>query len=264
MKRKITALLLVMVFCACLLPFAGNAADVPRKPVPKNVTYYNTGDEPSIQAEYEDADGKNWVEVYLIGKEVKEGDAKTKLGFVKVDGKTYHLLGIQTIDTTNADQFYKDPKTGRYIIKTKLYLAGDKKPAQGEKVFLVIETGSSESSMTMSDPIGITVPGEGKSTKVKAGEDEKISLTLSKVTVKKSAKSRKVKVTLKINGKKVKGEKVTIRFNGKKYTVKTNSKGVGTATVKASVLKKLKVGKKIKITATYGNVTVQRTTKVKK
>jgi invasion protein IalB len=54
------------------------------------------------------------------------------------------------------------------------------------------------------------------------------------------------------------------KFKGKKYTAKTNKKGVAKITVKKSVLKKLKAGKKITYTATYLKDTVKRTVKVKK
>ncbi|MBR3149246.1 MAG: hypothetical protein IKF64_03670 [Eubacterium sp.] len=91
-----------------------------------------------------------------------------------------------------------------------------------------------------------------------------VTLSLGKVTVKKSAKSVKVKATLKKNGKAIKNKKITFKFNGKKYTAKTNKKGVATITVKKKVLKKLKVGKKITYTATYNKTTVKRTVKVKK
>ncbi|MBR3148672.1 MAG: leucine-rich repeat domain-containing protein [Eubacterium sp.] len=91
-----------------------------------------------------------------------------------------------------------------------------------------------------------------------------VTLKLNKVTVKKSAKSLKVKATLKKKGKALKNKKITFKFNGKKYTAKTNKKGVATITVKKKVLKKLKVGKKIKITATYNKMTAKRTVKVKK
>ena len=93
---------------------------------------------------------------------------------------------------------------------------------------------------------------------------DKISLALKKVTVKKSAKKLVIKATLKINGKAVKGKKVTFKFKGKKYTAKTNAKGIAKVTVKKAVLKKLKVGKKVKYTATYGKKTAKKTVKVKK
>ena len=92
----------------------------------------------------------------------------------------------------------------------------------------------------------------------------KIKLTLKKVKVKKSAKKLVLRATLKINGKAVKGKKITFKFKGKKYKAKTNKKGVAKVTIKKKVLKKLKVGKKVKYQATYGKVTKKYTVKVKK
>lgn len=92
----------------------------------------------------------------------------------------------------------------------------------------------------------------------------KIQLTLKTGNVKKSAKKTVLTVTLKVNGKAQKGIKITIKFNGKKYAVKTNKKGVAKVTIKKNVLKKLKVGKKVKCQAIYGKITVKKSVKVKK
>ena len=86
-------------------------------------------------------------------------------------------------------------------------------------------------------------------------------LTLKKVKVKKSAK--KLVLTAKLS-KKLKGKKITFKFNGKKYKAKTDKKGVAKVTIKKSVLKKLKVGKKITYTATHVKDTVKQSVKVKK
>ena len=93
---------------------------------------------------------------------------------------------------------------------------------------------------------------------------EVVKLTLKKVNVKKSAKKLVITATLKINGKAVKGKKITFKFNKKTYTAKTNKKGVAKITVKKAVLKKLKVGKKVTYTAKYSKTTVKKSVKVKK
>jgi invasion protein IalB len=68
----------------------------------------------------------------------------------------------------------------------------------------------------------------------------------------------------KVNKKYLKNKKITFKFNGKKYTAKTNKKGVAKVTIKSSVLKKLKVNKKITYQATYLKDTVTLSVKVKK
>ena len=90
-------------------------------------------------------------------------------------------------------------------------------------------------------------------------------VTLKTVTVKKSAKKLILQATLaKVNKKYLKKKTVTFKFNGKKYKAKTNAKGVAKVTIKKSVLKKLKVGKKITYQATYLKDTVKKTAKIKK
>ena len=90
-------------------------------------------------------------------------------------------------------------------------------------------------------------------------------LTLKSVTVKKSAKKLVLTATLgKINKKYLKNKKIAFKFNGKKYTAKTDKKGVAKVTIKSSVLKKLKVGKKVTYQATYSKDTVKKTVKIKK
>ena len=91
-----------------------------------------------------------------------------------------------------------------------------------------------------------------------------IKLTLKKVKVKKSAKKLKITATLKINGKKVKGKKLTFKFNKKTYKAKTNKKGLAKITITKKVLKKLKVGKKVKYQVSYSGKTVKRTVKIKR
>ena len=83
--------------------------------------------------------------------------------------------------------------------------------------------------------------------------------------VKKSAKTTKVKISLsKVDGKYLKGKTLKVKFNGKTYKVKTNSKGVGIWKVKKSMVKKLKVGKKVKYTITYGKDALTKKLIIKK
>ena len=72
------------------------------------------------------------------------------------------------------------------------------------------------------------------------------------VKVKKSKKSFKIKASLKwSNGKGIKGKKITFKIKGKTYKAKTNKKGIATAKVKKNIIKKLKKGKKYKVTIAY-------------
>ena len=88
-------------------------------------------------------------------------------------------------------------------------------------------------------------------------------LTASKVTVKKTAKKFTLKAILKINGKLVKGKKITFKFNGKTYKVKTNSKGIAQKTLNKNVIKKLRKGKTYTVKVTYLNDAIKTTVKVR-
>ena len=87
-------------------------------------------------------------------------------------------------------------------------------------------------------------------------------LTTGKVTVKKTAKMFTLKAKLKINGKLVKGKKITFKFKGKTYKAKTNSKGIAKVTVKKAVIKKLKKGKTYAVKVTYLKDIVKSSVKV--
>ena len=103
---------------------------------------------------------------------------------------------------------------------------------------------------------GTTVTNKVKVTQIIKASDKK---------VKKSAKVTKIKITLnKVNGKYLKSKTLKIKFNKKTYKVKTNKKGVATWKVKKSMLKKLKVGKKVKYTVTYGKATLTKKLTIKK
>jgi hypothetical protein len=83
--------------------------------------------------------------------------------------------------------------------------------------------------------------------------------------IKKSKKVNKIKVkTKKVNGKYLKGKKLTLKIKGKKVKAKTNKKGVATFTIKNSVYKKLKTNKKYTYQVIYGKDKVKKTIKFKK
>ena len=90
-------------------------------------------------------------------------------------------------------------------------------------------------------------------------------MSAKNVNIKKSAKTLKIKVTLKkVNGKYLKSKKITLKFKGKKYTAKTSSKGVATFKIPKNVIKKLKANKKYTYKATYLKDSVKKAVKVKK
>ena len=89
-------------------------------------------------------------------------------------------------------------------------------------------------------------------------------LTLKSVKVRKYAKKLVLTATLKKGKTALKSKQLTFKFNGKTYKAKTNKKGIAKVTIKKSVLKKLKIGKKVKYQVTYIKDTVKRTAKVKK
>ncbi|MBE6499311.1 MAG: hypothetical protein E7Z80_02010, partial [Methanobrevibacter thaueri] len=92
----------------------------------------------------------------------------------------------------------------------------------------------------------------------------KTTLTLKSVKVKKSAKKLVLQATLKQANRALSGKKIIFKFNGKKYSAKTKSNGVAKVTIKKKVLKKLKVGKKVKYQVSYGKLIVKKTAKVKR
>ena len=92
-----------------------------------------------------------------------------------------------------------------------------------------------------------------------------LKLVKKTVTVKKSAKSFKLKATLKwTSGKAITGKQIVFKFQGKTYKAKTNSKGLAQVTLKSSVIKKLKAGKKYSYTAAYGTNKIKGIVKVTK
>ena len=85
------------------------------------------------------------------------------------------------------------------------------------------------------------------------------------VKVKKSASKVKIKVSLKkVNGKYLKGKKITLKFKKKTFKAKTNSKGVAIFTIKKNVYKKLKTSKKYTYQVIYKNDKVKRNIRFKK
>ena len=91
-----------------------------------------------------------------------------------------------------------------------------------------------------------------------------IKLTSKNKTIKKSATKFTLTVKLTKGKTLLKNKKITFRFRGKNYTAKTNSKGIAKVTIKKSVIKKLKAGKKYTVKISYLKHSIKRTVKVKK
>jgi hypothetical protein len=89
-------------------------------------------------------------------------------------------------------------------------------------------------------------------------------LTLKKVNVKKSAKKLTLQATLKkVNGKYLKGKKITFKFKGKKYTAKTNKKGIATVKVKLSKKKVYSFTAKFAGDKSYNKITTKSKVKIR-
>ena len=113
---------------------------------------------------------------------------------------------------------------------------------------------------TITNTLNINKP----TTKPNTPTTTKILLTLKNVKVKKTNKKLILQAILKQGNNPLKSKKIIFKFNGKKYAAKTNKKGVAKVTTKKKVLKKLKVGKKVRYQASYGEITVKKSVKVKK
>lgn len=92
----------------------------------------------------------------------------------------------------------------------------------------------------------------------------KVSLDMTQIASIKKGKKLTLKATAKVDGKPVKGLKVTFTFKGEKYTVKTDENGVAKKTIKASVTKVLKTGAKVTVKVSLAGVTIKQSVKVKK
>ena len=180
-------------------------------------------------------------------------------------------LNATTCKVTQNKDIKVDYNGGKYFT-VKVVSADGKIPAAGLSVKFTIN-GKSKTVKTDENGIAkikitelpkkytITTTFNGKS--VKNTVTVKQVLKAKKVTVKKSSKKFSLKATLKINGKLIKGKKITFKFNGKTYKVKTNSKGIAQKTLNKKVIQKLRKGKTYTVKVTYLKDTIKTTVKVK-
>ena len=125
------------------------------------------------------------------------------------------------------------------------------------------ETEDENEDGNVPSPVIEDISARPSAPKIASKKKNKVKIKLGKLKVKRSAKKLVVKAKVTLNGKAVKGKRVTVRFNGKKYKVKTNKKGIAKLVIKKKAIKKLKKGKKITYSVTYKKVTVKRKAKVK-
>ena len=143
--------------------------------------------------------------------------------------------------------------------KHRIVIYGEESSGQSNAFYNLFYVNVKEKPVNINDNIN---NNEYRKTPDKKADS--VKLTLKKVKVKRSAKKLVLTATLKINKKAVKGKRIIFKFNGKKYSALTNKKGVAKITIAKKVLKKLKVGKKVKYQASYGKVTKKVTVKVKR
>jgi hypothetical protein len=178
---------------------------------------------------------------YVINNRIAAGDLSVQY----TSGKSY------SVTVYNSDGSRARNVQVSFSINNKAYRTVT---TNANGVASVVITSAPGSYKITSTALGVSVTKTLKVTHV---------LSLKKVKVKKSAKKLVIKATLK--GKKpIKGKKLTFKFNGKTYQAKTDKKGIAKITIKKSVLKKLKVGKKVVYQATYLKDTVKKSAKVKK
>ena len=203
---------------------------------------------------YISKDGKTWSDITLENKSVC-----LKVYTVKDDTKIINNKDISV-----------DYDGGSYF-SVSVVTADGHAVCTGESVKFTLNT---KTTIVKTDSSGIAkikitdVPKKYTITTIYNGKTYtnavtvKQVLTASKINVKKTAKKFSLKTTLKINGKLVKGKKITFTFKGKKYSVKTNARGIAQKVLKKSIIKKLNKGKTYAVKETYSKDTIKTTVKV--
>jgi hypothetical protein len=246
MGKKIIGLLLTFIICIGALPMT-SLADSAKPKIIKGF-YVNKALNSTFSIQFSDREDITMAVLFLIGEEVKS-ETVTSFDTVVIEGKTYRLYAMQSIKLDNAKV-----SAGKWEVKNSSFEEIEKAPATGASAGFVLGTAcDGDDNLTFSDIVRFKVP-----------KDKTLKLTLKTVKVKKSARKLVLSAMLKQSGKALKGKKLTFKFNKKKYSAKTNKKGIAKVTVKRSVLRKLKAGKKITYKVSYGNITISKKVKVKK
>ena len=151
--RKSIALILALLLCVgAALTCAAEGETVPTLPVMKEASYFCQGSVPMVQMQYADPENRTWIEVYML----KKGEAVPNMGTVEYNGEVYSVVGIQTIDPNDPDQ-YRLLEDGTTFLNTDLYLGDCGTPQPGEEVFLTVGLTNGDGE-AIGELIPITVP----------------------------------------------------------------------------------------------------------
>ncbi len=228
-------------------------------------------------------DGKDYTETLTNGKatvnipELSEGSHNITVTY-SGDGKYSPItkssvvvkehVPVIKLTGSNLNMLYT---SGKYF-KVRLTSDGQALPSQKVKITINGKTYTRTTDKNGYASIKISLAPKAYTVKATYGNvtiTKKVAvksiITAKNINAKRSAKTVKIKVTLKkVNGKYLKNKKVTLKFNKKTFKAKTNKKGVVTFTIKNSVYKKLKVNKKYTYQVIYGKNKVKKTIKFKK
>ncbi len=152
MNRRIIALALcLMLLAACAWAEGANAPRI------RTATYTN-GEVPTFSVEYDDPNRCDWIEVYLL----KKGEAEPNMGTIEVDGETYAIVGIQTINPQDPNM-YSASEDGSTVLNGEFYFGDGEAPGVGEDVFLTVGLTGEDGEEALGERIPISVPEPGES-----------------------------------------------------------------------------------------------------
>lgn len=152
MKRLIPLMMAVVLCAGILIPFAAGGTEFPAAPAMKEASYFCQGSIPMAQIRYNDPEYRTWIEVYML----KKGEVEPSMGTVEYKGEIYSVVGIQTINPNDPDQ-YKVLEDGDTFLNTDIYLGNCSTPQPGDEVFLTVGL-TSDDGEAIGELIPITVP----------------------------------------------------------------------------------------------------------